>query len=269
MLSLLRASAKARDRVPTGDEGEVTPMLPNGILRNISKTKIISSIGLSTKCPKRTVLIKQPHHGYSQMLETNPQISYGVYGLKGDGYVYPEQYGDKAPRLFTYWTSDGYKKTGCYNLYCPGFIQLSRTFTLGMKLPIGKGVLKLTVYRDVKTLNWFLLLGEQEIIGYWPKEIFNNLVDSSIVEACGYVYSPLDESSPPMGNGIFPNPDPTKACELKHIKLLNENGDFIVPGSDITYSLYNDLPDYYDVAIEHGVDEFSSSVGGPGGYKRK
>ncbi|KAJ0962176.1 hypothetical protein J5N97_030004 [Dioscorea zingiberensis] len=181
-----------------------TPMLPNEILKDISETKIISRIGLRTKCHKGTVLIKHPHHDYSQMLETNAQNSYGVYGLEANDY-------------------------------------------------------------DVKTLNWFLLLGEQEIIGYWPKEIFNNLVDSSDVEVAGYINSPLNENSPPMGNGIFPNPDPSKACELKHIKLLNENGDFIVLGSDTTYTLLNDLPDYYGVVIEHGVDDFSLSVGGPGG----
>ncbi|KAJ0988394.1 hypothetical protein J5N97_006750 [Dioscorea zingiberensis] len=246
---------------------KITPMLPNGILKNISNSKILSNIGLSIKCPKGTVLIRQPHHGYSQMLETNAQISYRTYEMKQESYVSPEEYGDKASRLYTYWTSDGFQKTGCFNLDCPGFIQLSRTFTPGMKLSIGKGVLKLTVYRDVKTLNWFLLLGEHEIIGYWPKEIFNNLVDSSQVEITGYVYSPLDENSPPMGNGIFPNPDPSKACELKHIKLLNENGDFIVPGSDSTYSLFNDLPDYYGVVTEKRINEFSLSVGGPGGYK--
>ncbi|KAJ0962315.1 hypothetical protein J5N97_030143 [Dioscorea zingiberensis] len=188
---------------------KITPMLPNGILKNISKTKILSNIGLSTKCRKGTVLIRQPHHGYSQMLETYAQISYRTYYK-----VKPEDH-------------------------------------------------------DVKTLNWFLLLGEQEIIGYWPKEIFNNLVNSSDVEVAGYVNPPLNENSPPMGNGIFPNPDPSKACELKRIKLQNENGGFIVPGSDSTYSLSNDVPDYYGVFIEHGIDEFSLSVGGPGGYKRK
>ncbi|KAK9029610.1 hypothetical protein V6N11_026720 [Hibiscus sabdariffa] len=37
-------------------------------------------------------------------------------------------------RLFIFWTSDGYKKTGCYNLECPGFVQTSHKLTLGGKI---------------------------------------------------------------------------------------------------------------------------------------
>ncbi|GLJ35924.1 hypothetical protein SUGI_0720810 [Cryptomeria japonica] len=36
--------------------------------------------------------------------------------------VYPSYYGDSRPRLFVYWTADNYNKTGCWNLYCEGFV---------------------------------------------------------------------------------------------------------------------------------------------------
>src|ERR1700730_569051 len=35
--------------------------------------------------------------------------------------VYPQKYGTTKPVLFIYWTSDGYNKTGCYNLDCTAF----------------------------------------------------------------------------------------------------------------------------------------------------
>ncbi|XP_024542094.1 uncharacterized protein LOC9647604 [Selaginella moellendorffii] len=44
--------------------------------------------------------------------------------------VYPALYGGYQPRLFVYWTADGYNKTGCYNLKCPGFVQVSNTIVL-------------------------------------------------------------------------------------------------------------------------------------------
>ena len=109
-------------------------------------------------------------------------------------------------------------------------------------------------------------MGEQEIIGYWPKEIFNNLVDASEIQAHGHVYSPLNEPSPPMGNGVFPSPDPSKACEMSHIRLVNGNGELIVPGSDII-SYYSRESGYYDVVNVPKINDFSISVGGPGGYK--
>ncbi|OWM85310.1 hypothetical protein CDL15_Pgr028097 [Punica granatum] len=40
--------------------------------------------------------------------------------------LYPD-----STRLFIYWTADGYQKTGCYNLLCPGFIQVSSTLPIG------------------------------------------------------------------------------------------------------------------------------------------
>lgn len=45
--------------------------------------------------------------------------------------VSPELYGDSRPRLFTYWTSDAYQATGCYNLLCSGFIQTNNRIAIG------------------------------------------------------------------------------------------------------------------------------------------
>ncbi|XP_022563098.2 uncharacterized protein LOC106398132 isoform X2 [Brassica napus] len=37
-------------------------------------------------------------------------------------------------RLYTYWTADGFTKTGCYNTLCPGFVQVSKRVPLGILL---------------------------------------------------------------------------------------------------------------------------------------
>ncbi|KAE8023506.1 hypothetical protein FH972_009193 [Carpinus fangiana] len=45
--------------------------------------------------------------------------------------VSPELYGDNYPRFFTYWTTDAYQATGCYNLLCSGFVQTNNRIAIG------------------------------------------------------------------------------------------------------------------------------------------
>nr|VDD42067.1 unnamed protein product [Brassica oleracea] len=45
--------------------------------------------------------------------------------------VYPNKYGDRQARLFTYWTSDAYLSSGCYNHYGRGFVHVNRHVALG------------------------------------------------------------------------------------------------------------------------------------------
>ncbi|TYJ07402.1 hypothetical protein E1A91_A11G000700v1 [Gossypium mustelinum] len=45
--------------------------------------------------------------------------------------VRPELYGDNYPRFFTYWTTDAYRATGCYNLLCSGFVQTTNKIAIG------------------------------------------------------------------------------------------------------------------------------------------
>lgn len=55
-----------------------------------------------------------------------------------------------------------------------------------------------------------------------------NLVDAGDIQANRYVYSPLNESGPLMGNFIFPNPNLWKTYEVSHIRLVSGNGDLIL-----------------------------------------
>ncbi|XWS37515.1 hypothetical protein CRYUN_Cryun19dG0049500 [Craigia yunnanensis] len=48
--------------------------------------------------------------------------------------VSPELYGDNYPRFFTYWTSDAYQATGCYNLLCSGFVQTNNKIAMGASI---------------------------------------------------------------------------------------------------------------------------------------
>ncbi|XP_051145858.1 uncharacterized protein LOC127261622 isoform X2 [Andrographis paniculata] len=66
--------------------------------------------------------------------------------------VSPELYGDNYPRFFTYWTSDAYQATGCYNLLCSGFVQTNN------KIAIGAAISPTSAYNggqfDISLLIW-------------------------------------------------------------------------------------------------------------------
>ncbi|CAN6909234.1 unnamed protein product [Brassica oleracea] len=100
--------------------------------------------------------------------------------------VFPRFYGDDKPRFFIYWTADEYKKTGCYDLRCPGFVHVNRDFVIGAPMPQvsvmgGRQASFLTTittrkqragWRDRRTGNW-LRLGYYQILGYWPSSLFS------------------------------------------------------------------------------------------------
>ncbi|XP_065048259.1 protein neprosin-like isoform X1 [Musa acuminata AAA Group] len=161
--------------------------------------------------------------------------------------------GDNSTHFFTYWTSDGSQKTGCYNLVCKRFVQISTRLAPGMIYT--QSSLSLSIYRDRFTLNW-MLYNDREPVGYWPKEIFDNMADCSQVQMGGDVYSPLGEPSPPMGSGVL--------NEAKFTRVLLTDGR----GNDIKvteYTTINDLPNYI-----YGVtsDLQTLTYGGPGGWRK-
>ncbi|CAL9236865.1 unnamed protein product [Arabidopsis halleri] len=95
--------------------------------------------------------------------------------------VYPELYDDNNPRFFVYWTRDGYRKTGCYNLLCSGFVQTSNRYTVGGSITTisrYRGTqydLSILIWKDQKTGNWWLRVNEKDVIGYWPGSLFSSL----------------------------------------------------------------------------------------------
>ncbi|CAF1811000.1 unnamed protein product [Brassica napus] len=141
--------------------------------------------------------------------------------------VHPRVYGDSATRLTIYWTGDGYKKTGCYNTECPGFIIITR------KPSIGSIFKQSSVYGDKPVTftpqvvqgffgNWALTV-DDEIIGYWPGELFTHLnKGASRVRFGGNTFMSPDGISPPMGNGHVPIYDYERSSSFLHVKLTND-----------------------------------------------
>ncbi|KAH9627207.1 hypothetical protein KSS87_020753 [Heliosperma pusillum] len=100
-----------------------------------------------------------------------------------DHEVSPELYGDNYPRFFTYWTSDAYQATGCYNLLCSGFVQTNSRIAIGAAISPtssysgGQFDISLLIWKDPKHGNWWLEFGSGILVGYWPSYLFTHLRD--------------------------------------------------------------------------------------------
>ncbi|KAG9440831.1 hypothetical protein H6P81_020996 [Aristolochia fimbriata] len=143
--------------------------------------------------------------------------------------VNPIRLKDNKVRLFAYWTADGYQKTGCYNLECPGFVQVNKKVPLGAyfnKVSTFGGVQKeitLLAFLDLKTNNWWLKYGD-ELVGYWPNKLFTSLsTKAEIVQWGGEVFNP-DGLMPPMGSAKsnILHSSHSYLSMKRHLKSLNK-----------------------------------------------
>ncbi|XP_057440232.1 uncharacterized protein LOC130732138 [Lotus japonicus] len=144
--------------------------------------------------------------------------------------VNPKLYGDKATRLFAYWTTDSYKSTGCFDVTCPGFVQTGQV-SLGAALAhisSKRGQqyeINIGMFWD-DSGNWWLRVGHNTPVGYWPAKLFGaaGLSHSAIaVEWGGQVYSPMVKKRPhtrtAMGSGESAENRWGSACFMRNLRI--------------------------------------------------
>ncbi|ERN02658.1 hypothetical protein AMTR_s00085p00068770 [Amborella trichopoda] len=73
----------------------------------------------------------QNEFSLSQMWVISGSFNNDLNTIEAGWQVSPELYGDNYPRFFTYWTTDAYQATGCYNLLCSGFVQTNNMVAIG------------------------------------------------------------------------------------------------------------------------------------------
>lgn len=150
-------------------------------------------------------------------------------------------YGDGLPRLFVYWTANGYKNSGCYDLSCAGFVQVSNKVLLGGSFSTStisslggqQYEIKYQVFKDDGTGDWWLQLND-EYVGYWPKNIYvNKPFDySNLIEWGGEIvddeYSDGNEhTTTEMGSGQFPNEGYGEAAYLRNLQYIDINNNLV------------------------------------------
>ncbi|XP_058734728.1 protein neprosin-like [Vicia villosa] len=191
--------------------------------------------------------------------------------------VHPSLYGDSKLRLTGHWTA--YKKMGCYNDNCPGFVQVNqdKDYALGSVMYptslIGsqsKWTAPIKIKQDRTTGHWWLIIQKEPIyVGYWPKELFSHLSKgASLIKFGGQTYAPPNKDSPPMGSGRLPKEKFKNSGFMGLLKVIDSeyNENDINPKYMKQYS--DTKPDCYDLWY-HGYEgsEYKQSFlyGGPGG----
>ncbi|RCV28034.1 hypothetical protein SETIT_5G373600v2 [Setaria italica] len=142
-------------------------------------------------------------------------------GLSVGWHVYPGLYGDSK----THFYRDGYQRTGCYNLKCPGFVPEANVPMVpgvvihavsdpnGVKRTIIFKILKkcssyfpmvMQVWLCLETYYWLVHLGfdsEPYLIGRFPKSLFTSLGNqANEIQLAGTVVTPTTHLAP-MGSG--------------------------------------------------------------------
>ncbi|TXG61947.1 hypothetical protein EZV62_013310 [Acer yangbiense] len=169
-------------------------------------------------------IYKQPAFDHPALRNHKIQVNRGLYG-------------DILTRLFVYWTKDTYRTTGCFNLTCNGFVQTSSQVALGASLGPYSVVLgpqyhiTFGTYLDLQG-HWWLKIGDN-IIGYWPTALFDQLQQSaSLVGWGGEVYSENVKSSPhtntEMGSGSFAQTRYGSACFISNMRIQDANSMLIL-----------------------------------------
>ncbi|XP_065616876.1 protein neprosin-like [Quercus suber] len=176
-------------------------------------------------------------------------------------------------RLFTYWTSDGYQNEGCFNLECPGFVQVNQNFVLGSSLePVSNATLSfdvgITIYKE--NGNWWLQVQDQ-VLGYWPGSIFTYLASNATkINWGGEVYNSEpngNHTRTQMGSGHFGSKGRCgKASFFRNIGYTDNSGKF----RDVEAQSLNTFatrPSCYNVKVANntnGVFGTHFYFGGPG-----
>ncbi|VFQ87705.1 unnamed protein product [Cuscuta campestris] len=212
----------------------------------------------------------------SQMWIISGSFGADLNTIEAGWQISPEIYGDSRPRFFTYWTSDAYRTTGCYNLLCSGFVQTNNRISIGAAISptssYGGRQFDITVliWKDPKKGHWWLQFGSKTLVGYWPSALFTHLKGAgSMVQFGGEVVNRRGSGShttTQMGSGHFSGEGFGKASYFRNLQMVDWDNSLIpLPNLRVTA----DHPNCYDIrgGVNHAWGNFFF-YGGPGRNSR-
>ncbi|KAH9720343.1 hypothetical protein KPL70_006057 [Citrus sinensis] len=151
--------------------------------------------------------------------------------------VSPELYGDNYPRFFTYWTTDAYQATGCYNLLCSGFVQTNNKIAIGAAISPRSSYngrqfdIGLMIWKDPKHGHWWLQFGSGLLVGYWPAFLFSHLRShASMVQFGGEIVNSRSSgfhTFTQMGSGHFAGEGFRRAAYFRNLQVVDWDNNLL------------------------------------------
>uniref|UniRef100_A0ACD5TTJ8 Uncharacterized protein n=1 Tax=Avena sativa TaxID=4498 RepID=A0ACD5TTJ8_AVESA len=182
--------------------------------------------------------------------------------------VSPDIYGDSHTHFYTHWTRDGYGRSGCYNMQCPGFQleQGSKIFPGDIISSTSTGrsrhTITVKVFKDKSSQNWWLYCGINNetptAVGYYPANIFTTLAEKANSITFGGVSRAIRSlTTPPIGSGSLPS---NNAAFISNLQFVDRDGQTTLIQSDLP--IIADNPKCYYVSP---LIDSKFSYGGPPG----
>ncbi|XP_010678818.2 uncharacterized protein LOC104894312 [Beta vulgaris subsp. vulgaris] len=190
----------------------------------------------------------------SQIWVISGSFGHDLNTIEAGWQINPALYGDKYPRFFTYWTTDAYQATGCYNLLCSGFVQTNSKIAIGAAISPRSSFrgrqydISITVWKDPKHGHWWLELGSGLLVGYWPAFLFSHLrMHANMIQFGGEIVNSRSSgfhTSTQMGSGHFPDEGFSKAAYFRNIQAVDWDNN-LIPLSNL--QLLADHPNCYNI----------------------
>ncbi|XP_059430096.1 protein neprosin-like [Corylus avellana] len=170
--------------------------------------------------------------------------------------------------------ADEYKTTGCYNIDCPGFVEVNHRIALGSALNHISSHKGSQCSVEISINKVILCALKDEVLGYWPSSIIKELeVSATSINWGGEIYDSGQQdhhTTTQMGSGNFPS-DSLGTSYFCYIQYMDDKGYFVDP--DINPNLLGGLIPFeskstcYNIEIkQHQNENYRTHFyfGGPG-----
>jgi hypothetical protein len=184
---------------------------------------------------------------------------------------YPAKYGNENSRLFIFWTADNYKTTGCYNLDCAAFVQISNAATLGGGFADYSSFYgtqyEIAIQFYLYEGNWWLAI-QGNWIGYYPGSQYRGGQLSRYAQEIEYGNESVGTTIwPGEGSGYWANGGFGLSAYQRNVFYIDGNGNGIYATlTPFTPSpaCYNTAGPYFDGSSSWGTYFYAGGIGGGG-----
>jgi hypothetical protein len=183
---------------------------------------------------------------------------------------YPAKYHDQNSRLFIFWTADYYQNTGCYNLECPAFVQVSSTMPIGADFSVystpGGKQYEFSAEFQLYQGNWWLSI-QGTWIGYYPGTLYQGGQLSKYAQQIQFGTESVGSSGiwPGEGSGNWSDKGFGQAAYQRNLFYINTQGK----GIWASLTPYTPSPNCYTISGPFTSNSTGWNVyffeGGPGG----